>query len=108
MTTWAEFCASSKKGSQAVLSLRLRVPVGPQLERVGLLHSKVQSCLCAVGFPPCFSSEFQVIQRNSSLACGCLFWRLGMQRKDRMLWGLCGRLSFLRGEMPLEELIGWL
>lgn len=57
MTTWAEFCAGSRKDSQAILFLRLRVPVGPQLVREGGCH--IARCrLYATGFPSCFSSDF--------------------------------------------------
>lgn len=57
MTTWAEFCAGSRKDRQAVLSLRLRVPVGPQLVREGGCCT-AKCCLYAIGFPSCFSSDF--------------------------------------------------
>lgn len=57
MTTWAQFCSGSRKDSQAVLSLRLRVPVGPQLVRESGCH--VARCsLYAVGLPSSFFSGF--------------------------------------------------
>lgn len=57
MTTWAEFCAGSGKDSQAVLSLRLRVPMGPQLVRQG--GCCIAKCsLYSVGIPSCFPTDF--------------------------------------------------
>lgn len=70
MTTWAEFCASRKKDSQAVLSLRLSVPLGPPAGQGGGCCIPMYNPVCTLGYPSCFLSEFQ---SNGSLTCGCLF-----------------------------------
>lgn len=97
MTTWADFCAGSKKDSQAVFSLRLGVPVGPQLVREGGCALQSAIFMVSVGVPSCFLVTSQVVPRkvwNGSLTHTFLFWssqglRLGMRRKDwliRELW----------------------
>lgn len=95
MTTWAEFCAGSGKDSQAILSWRLRVPVGPQLVREG--GCCIAKCsLYAVGIPSCFPRDFPGDAEkgwNGSLTHAFLFWssqglRLGMRGKGWLIWEL--------------------